>query len=246
MFGIDDAILGGIGLLGGLFGNRPKTYTTTQHQTGQTNQTSDTYNQSNFYRKSLPQFTENQWDFRNNIIGNANALLGLPTPQRTSPEFLNAYSANALRNINSGIDASRNNLLANLRQRGLAGSSMGAYASMQGDQDRIRQINDVINNIPLLQRQINMEDDANINNILAQRLGSATGAFSAIPYGQEQEGYDYGHQTQLSELKSLMDSITRQQQPGNMLGGMFGSLGSILGGLWGLRGGGGSGSGYPS
>ena len=100
---------------------------------------------------------------------------------------------------------------------GLTGSPVGAAAIAQNEANRIAQGNQFMMNLPVLLDQINRE-----------RMGESAKFFRSLPTGTRRIG------TTRSTGAGTTTGIGTTTQPGNVLGGLFGSLGTALAGLYGM------------
>lgn len=211
------AIMGGLGALSGLFGNRKKQQEQYQKQTGSFNETSSS--------TTTPTYDPQALDFRNFLMGNAQNRLRVPM---SDPRQLAANVTNeGVQNVNN-IGRLQQTMLENtLRQRGLSNSNMGASAIANFDANRMMQIGGLLNQQPMLSRQFAQEND----NLLNQRQQLAQNLFNMIPYGQSMTGNRSGTNEQITQ-----GTVT---QPGNMLGGALGGLfqgiAPFLGSIWGQQ-----------
>lgn len=214
----------GSSLLGGLLGNRNQTQTQRSNQGYYGQQNATNYNRYSNTNRVTPELDPLAWDFRNEMIGSARDLLKLPTPERTGEGWFNAYQSNAANTINRNAQLNSQMLGNKLAASGFGNSALGAYTNQLSDAERVRQLGDLQANMPMLRRQVGMEDTSFINDILAGRLGAAGTAFSRVPVGQysEQSGDQFGTTSQ--ENKGHQQSFQEMTMPGNMAGGGFMSL----------------------
>lgn len=138
-------------------------------------------------------------------------------------DFWGGYRRQGITDINrqSGLN---DEVIANiLASRGLGRSSIGGTSLVSNQLNRANQISNLNNQIPLL------ADARRRQNLL-----DASGFFGALPVAQSVTG----------ENTRTGRSTVTQTDPGNMMGGLFGSLGTTLAGLFGAGAfGGGSGGG---
>lgn len=212
------ALIAGLGALGGLFGNRSQTQRTTQNT-----QFNNQSNQQTGYAgaaSSNPLLNPAAQGLLNPIAANYLNLLG-------QDQDLSGYKAGALGDINQTSNIRKQALENNLAQRGVTGSA-AASALNQNENSRFSDITKLNQQLPLLQLQL-----------MLQKLQGAGGFFSQIPTGiyNEQYGSGFGN-TQNQGTQNMQGTGV---QPGNQAGGLFGSLGSILAGLYGSGAFGGSG-----
>lgn len=225
---ITTSIMLGSSLLGGLLGNRKQTQTQRSNQGYYGQQNATNYNRYLNTNRVTPELDPLAWDFRNEMIGSARDLLKLPTPERTGEGWFNAYQSNAANQINRNAQLNSQILGNRLAAAGFGNSALGAYTNQLSDAQRVQQLGDLQANMPMLRRQIGMEDTSFINDILSNRLGAAGTAFSRVPVGQysEQAGDQFG--TTSSENKGHQQSFQESTIPGNMAGGGFMSLFNAL------------------
>lgn len=127
---------------------------------------------------------------------------------RFNEDMFQGYSNEGLRQINQGNDITSRALENILASRGLSNTSAGVSSQVQNQINRGNQQASFLNSIPLLRDQRQQQ------NILG-----AGQFFSSLPYATHQTG--------------TQRSTGTATQPGNALGGMFGSLGTTLAGLYG-------------
>jgi len=145
--------------------------------------------------------------------------MGLDKAGGGTGDYLKGYEAQGMDQINRTHDAIAGNLENMLTGRGLSTSPIAGQVDIQRELARGSDIGNFQANLPLVGRQLEQQDFGNIMAILGQR-----------PIGSQTSGTTQG-------------SITT---PGNMAGGAFGDIGSMLGWLLGKgKLGGGSSSGGP-
>jgi len=127
---------------------------------------------------------------------------------RQNEDVYQGYTNEGIKQINQGSDITSRAIDNLLSARGLSGSSAGAASQISNQMNRGNQQASFLNSIPLLRDQRQQ-----------QNLLQGGQFFSSLPYAQ--------HQTGTTTQKGTVT------QPGNMLGGMLGSLGTTLGGLYG-------------
>lgn len=178
----------GASLLGGLFG---KNQSQTQTQT------------------TTPNLSPTQQALSNSILGAGQNMLTSSQPSLTG------YASSAIQGNNQQNANQMSALRRTLAARGLTSSPMATSATTALRMSGANQNQQVINQLPLLQRQL-----------LQQSLGSAIDAFRSSPYGQTSTGNMQGN-TNLGV--------------GGSIGSGLGTFGSIASGM-GLQGFGGSNS----
>lgn len=216
------AVIAGLGALGGIFGNRDKTI----KQQQQTNQQQSQQQNQQYANTSyiLPEYDALTGGLRGNL---ANMYL---QRAQSVPDFMRNYQAQGLENINQSSDALRSNLSSILASRGLSYSPAAATAETGLEGGRISQQLGFQNQLPLVQDQLQQ-----------QRLGDLSNFFARLPVGQTggAAGTSLGDFTGTSSGTSTGTTSI----PGNMLGGGFGGISSILAYLYGKGGFGGFGGG---
>ena len=127
---------------------------------------------------------------------------------------LSGYQAGAIGDINQTSDIKRKAMEQMLAARGIQGP---AAANTLGnvENQRFSNITQLNQQLPLLQSQLSQ-----------QALTSGQGLFGAMPYGSSQQQNTTNEQRAVNTTKN----------PGNMLGGLFSSLGPILAQLYGSGG----------
>lgn len=214
------AILAGTSALGGLLGNRPRNVTTRNYSNSQTDTS---------YDKNVNYFTEAYnninydpllQNYRDTLLNSSLSLL--------QPGSADEYAKGVVQQNVAGINNRArlaNALFTNqMASRGLMNSPQ-ALAAMNrvNEENRISQLIQNSNLYPILQRQANLEN-----------LQLGTGIFSAIPKATSTNTWQGGGEWGGSSTKSTSESIGNQTMAGNMLGGLFGSLGSVLSFLAGI------------
>lgn len=195
--------LGLLGGLGGLFGNRPKTYTT--DQTGSSTGTTDASQYQDFY--SNPTYDPYSDALRRGMIQNTLNYM------QTDPD-LTGYTAQGLQQINQSGSALKQSIADTLASRGLSYSPIAGSALTSADINRVQQGNQFINQIPLLRQQLQQ-----------QKMSDIVNTFRALPYGTSGSsvGRNLGTQSQnFSQHGTSTD-------PGNQTGGFLAGLGGGLG-----------------
>lgn len=195
-------IIGALGsVLGGLFGNRSPTTTTnfnnTSNQSGSSTSNSTGYN--------TPSLTGGQQSLENLLNSTVfNSLLPGNQPD------LSGYASNAAQNINQGANANDQLLKQTLAARGLSYSPIAANALTQSNTNRIGQLTQLKNSLPLLSEQL-----------LQNRLQNAVNVFRSNPFGST-----FGQSGQNNFQQTGTNSGTQTTTgPSNMLGGLFGGIG---------------------
>lgn len=166
-------ITSGISALSGLFGGRKQT--ANNQQTNNSTSTS----------------TPNLTPFQNMI----QTILGQKAVDNLDKDTdLSGYAASGLREINSGAEIAKKVAANNVAARGLSYSPAGFNPLQVIDSNRVAEGTDLINRLPLLQKQLNQQDLATLANI-----------FQVMPKASTQTTNQTG--------TSLVEN------PGNMAGG---------------------------
>lgn len=165
----------------------------------------DSTQSGSFDTSSSPLYDPTTLGVRDNILAR------LLSRNEAVPDFTKEYELGGLENINTGNESLMRNVDRILTQRGLNRSPVGANASLQGMINKLNQGVQFRNTLPLLQRDIETNE-----------LDRLTNFFSGLPVGQRTSGTSTG------------TSSGTQEQPGNVLGGLFGGGSSLLGLLYGL------------
>ena len=209
------AITAGVGLVRGLFGNKNK-----QQQQSQT-----TYNITDRNQGSVtPTYDPFAGEFRNQLIQNASnrSLQPLANPNQLAQTVANQQ----LQTLGQTGTAQTNLLNSVLRSRGLNNSPMAASALAQQGAGRITESGNILNSIPLLQRQFAQENEG----VLNQRQQLAQSLFNMIPYGQ----YTDMTSTRTGDTKTLGTATSTQGGGlGGALGGAMDAFSPVLGRLYG-------------
>lgn len=163
MFGWDDAALLGASALGGIFGNRKKTQTTTTTLSPEAQRMND-------------------------------LIMPLIQQRLSSGADLSGYKTQGITDINKTYGNAQTALNANLTARGLSDSPAAVGANTNLQVGRAGNIAQLVNSLPMLQRQM--------------------------------QGDDLGLANQFSALQPRTTTTTGN---GNMAGGAFGDVASMLG-----------------
>ena len=152
-----------------------------------------------------------------------NAILGSGTQQLTSaPADLSGIQSQMLQNTNTGYNSADQVLRQTLAARGLSYSPLAGAAESSLGTQRIGAGINVLNQMPLLREQL-----------YQQRLQNALNAFRGIPFATRgTTNFNQGG-------NQYMTGVSTQTNPGGMLGGLFGNLGSTAPMFGDLFGGGG-------
>jgi hypothetical protein len=210
------AIISGISALGGLLGNRSqkqRSYqTSSEHTDSSFNQSQNLFSE----QTSGIRYDPYLYSLRQGLIDTANRGL------QGSGDFANAFVQQQIANANKKANLANAMFSSQLASRGLAGSTMATAAAQRvNEENRVNAILEAMNTLPLVQRQADIESSQLANQI-----------FSSIPketFTNSWQGGDiWGGQSSTSNR----EAIGEQTLPGNMAGGLFGSLGSILAFLW--------------
>lgn len=206
------ALIAGVGALGGLLGNRPKTYQQQQQQGF--NQFGNQYQGFSGTGTQTPAYDPLGENLRQALaqmyLGRAGSV----------PEFMRNYEATGLEGINKGAESNRAALNQILAARGLSYSPAAATALGGLESNRIGQGVAFRNQLPLVQDQLQQ-----------QRLADLSGFFSRLPYGTSTT--QTGTSTGTSSTTGSSSGTGTSTDPGNMLGGLTGGLGNLLAFLYG-------------
>jgi hypothetical protein len=128
---------------------------------------------------------------------------------RGDEDFFGGYATEGLNQINQGSNIASQNIENILASRGLGRTTAGASSAVQNQLNRLMQQNSFLNQIPLLRDQRAQSN-----------LVGASGFFNQLPVASRRTGTTTGE--------------TDASTGGNMLGGGFSSLATMLGGLYGV------------
>lgn len=197
-------ILSGISALGGLFGNRKQK----QQQTQQSTQNVDI---TDFIEQfQSPTFDEETLGLRNALISQ------FLNRVNNAPGFGEAYRAAGLQRINQSNNLGRQLLENSLAARGLSSSPVAANAIAQNEANRLMQGSQFLTQAPIT-----------LDQLMQERLLQAGNFFSQLPHGLATTGTTRRTGTTTGNVQG--ETTT----PGNLLGGLFGNLGTTLAGLYG-------------
>ena len=201
--------IAGLSGLAGLFGGRKKTTETTSNADFTQNRTDSNMGWQD--SMSEPMYDPFQLSMRNYLLDQFRNRANTSTDMR-------GYVGQGLAEINRASSLREQGLKAMLSQRGLSRSPMAAGAASQLEGDRYGQTISFMNQVPLLQRQMQMED-----------LNQFANFFKGLPVGQHnfQNFYNQGTQNMTGTEKR----VGTQTDPGNMMAGLFSGLGAGLA-LW--------------
>lgn len=212
------ALIAGASALGGLLGNRKQT--SQQSGSSTTSGMQDfTGTQSNeFSNLSSPVYDPQQLQMRNFLLSQFY--------NRTNPETIKSITEAAINqgvnNYNQEYQGAEQALRGNLAMRGLQYSPAGANAEAQLQNSRIGNIIGLRNQAPLLQNQLQESALTDFSNFLTR-----------LPFGTQSSGSSFGSTSGHQSSTQNTESQGTVTQPGNMLGGLFGGLGSALAALYG-------------
>jgi hypothetical protein len=218
----------GAAALQGVLGNRQQKQQQTSRQNSQSNSNFANYSNNFSNQSSRTEYDPALLGLRGNLISQANEYM--KPASGVSP---NSWAQSVVQQGVSGINsqaALRQRVLQNaLRQRGLGSSVAGAYGAAQGEGDRVSNLINNSNQLPILQRQAELEDSQRQN----QRQQLANQIFSMIPKDTYQEGWQGGSQWGGSETKGTQEGMSESTIPGNPTAGGFSSLASMLASMFG-------------
>lgn len=215
-------ILGGLGGLAGIFGNRPQTTTSNSQSNTSSNQSGQSTTDTGYsnYGTSTPTMSPLGTQISN--------TLGRYYLNRINPNDVNNQTQNittaALQNNNRGSAISKQLAQSTMAARGLGYSPASAVAGNNIDQARIGANVGVVNQSPLIAEQL-----------MQQRLNDANNFFRGLPVGTTtaQVGSQTGNTQSVQSGTSQTDQTGSQTGPGNMTGGGIGGIAGVLGGLYG-------------
>lgn len=202
------AVLTGLSGLAGLFGNKQKQETSGSQTNKQFSTDSSAVNMA-----ELPEYDSYAAQIRNQLLDrfmNMNA----------GDTDLTGYASNALSNINRSGDLKAEALRANLASRGLSYSPMAGRAFSNLESERFGESTNLLNTLPLLQRQMRQEDLNNFSNF-----------FTRLPVGTRRVGDTVSNSSSEGQLNQ-QGTVTGNV--GGGIGGGVGSLATTLAGLFGL------------
>lgn len=196
-----------LGGTSGAFGTPSSSNTKSTGTTGSNITGSTTANQT---ATSTPTLDEAGQTIESQLSPVVRQLLGFPMD-------LSGYTSSGIDQINRNADLQRQSIDAIMASRGLSTSPISATAALIADQNRLNQISDFQNSIPLLR-----------NQLLNTNLSSAISALGATPRGITSSGNTSGSNVEANTGTSSSDSNTTGSTGGG-IGGALGGLGTILG-----------------
>lgn len=220
-------IMSGIGLLGGILGNRGQQQRSSQRSTNQQNTNFNTYNRGFSTSTTNPLHDELQWNTRNEMLGAATR--GLNVPQLNPAQMARSATTQRMWNAGTSGDILRKQLQQAYAGQGINYGALGAAPEMQAQSNVVQQRVQALNEMPFLEEQFR---DINFNR-QQSALQQLISAYASTPKGQESSQDTYNHQTQLGETTGLNNSEMIGQIPGNMAGGGLMGLGQGLGSMFG-------------
>lgn len=199
----------GLSGLAGLFGGRSKTQTMSRNESGTRSGTQT----QNFNTQDMPVYTPEMQTILNAILAQYQNRIKTGTD-------LSGYQTSGLQNINQAADLKRRVMDNMMASRGLSSSPTAGSALGRIESGRIGEQVNFLNQIPLLQRQLQGEDINNYANF-----------FKSLPVGTARTG---------SNTTTSNENYSNQMQgtstdPGNMLAGLFGGVGSGLAATFGRK-----------
>lgn len=223
----------------GMLGNRKSTQT--QQSQSQNHQTSSTdmWNTQNNYNVNRPVWDETSWQARNNLYNQAQGRLNQPLTDPTA--WARSQVNQNIWNIGGAAGLQQKLMQQNLASKGINYSAMGDAPRQAMDAGRIQQLIQARNQLPLLQRQAEMENE----QIAQSRLGQYMQLYGMDPKGSESEQSSTGHQLGYNESRGTQQNWGTQTDPGNIWGGGIQGFGQGLATVFGSRAGGQS-TGSPS
>ena len=238
------AMLAGTSLLGSLFGNKSKKQQQKQYTEQQSQQQSSYNTHTNMFGSGAQRIDYDPllYALRNNLIGTGQDLLTRSRMQDPR-QFAEAVAQqNVAGIVKKGV--LRDKLMENeLARRGLGSSTAGAYAQRVSQGDLVSDLVQNSSTVPILERQAMLENEQleNARRALGMQI------FSSIPKDTSYETWQGGDTWGGSDTTTKSSGYSEGETtiPGNMLGGAFTSLGSILAFLYGQNMLGGNRNGMP-
>ncbi len=219
--------LSGLSALSGLFGNKKskqeQTQNTQQHQYG--SETGVTEGGQDSFNLSQPVYDDDQWNMRQQLM----QMFGAQANKQYQPigNVAESIITPQIQSINRGFAGAQRGAASSLAARGLGHSPISALIDANLNNNRLSQITQAANQGPQIQLELQkMYDDMSRAN-----RNDAGRFFSSLPVGQ----VGIGHNTNRTSMQGSYDrygdtqSQGTQTTPGNMLGGLFGGAGSMLG-----------------
>lgn len=245
--------------LGGLAGAMPQTTSMQGSGSSSTNQSQDSQTAS-----TTTGATNTQLDL-NTLLNTINSIIG-STSQTTTPNLspetqnlisnltsrymslqrpsLTGYTAQQTQNINNNANLQKQALDNIMASRGLATSPVSGTAQAGVEAQRIGNITNLQQSVPLMQNQLDLSN-----------MGAAANFMSMIPHGttttgtstQQQTGQQTGQQSQTGVTNMAQNTGTsahsegasntqqqqqQQQKSGGGIGGLVGGIGGIIASLF--------------
>lgn len=238
-------ILGAVGgALGGLFPQKSTQTTQTQQQGGQASSgSSNVFNQTDVQNYINNLIRSGQTGTQTgattgttapNLSPQAQALISNLTQKymTLAPPSMTGYGAQQTSNINQAADTQEQAINALMASRGLSTSPVAATAQAGIEQNRLNQVTSMLQQLPILQQQMNL-----------QNLAAAGGFAASIPYGQTTAGTSQaasdtsGYQNQTGGSETLGTNNTQSNFANtlmNWLNSLSTTKGSAGGGIGGL------------
>lgn len=189
--------ISGLGALAGIFGNKPqKTTTDSTQKFNSSNNTSASTN---------PVYDPATQALRDSLTSKFTNL--------TNPD-LSGYAAQGINQINNNSDIRTKALQNSLAARGLSYSPVASIAPALSQSQRIGDIGQFQNNLPLIQQQL-----------MLQNLNAAGGYLKGLPIGSESQSAATTEGTQIGH--------SVQTGTGNQVAGGLSGLATSLAGLYG-------------
>lgn len=208
------AIISGVGALAGALSNRPKTTTQTMNQT--TNQSQNQTGVTNVDNSSMPIYDPQQLAMRNFLLQQYYNRLDPARIEGLTQSTIGA-GVNAANNSYAGAEQA---LRASLAGRGLSYSPVAGAGEAQLQQGRVGSIIGTRAQAPLIKNQLESGALSDFGSFL-----------STLPTGT----HNFGTTSSASSgnATSNTQGTGTNTDPGNMLGGAVGGLGSMLAFLYG-------------
>ena len=202
-------VISGISALASLFGGKKKQETTQNY-----NNTTNTNQSQNYSNLSMPTYDGYEGQIKNYLLGNF-------INRAQQDEDVTPWYQQGIKSINSGANMRSRLLSSNLAARGLSSSPMAAYAQRADDSQRIGDIVNLENQMPILKRQLQQESLQNLANF-----------WGKLPVGQTSSGFASSQGTSTSSGTSTGTGTTSSGSP---VGDAIGSFGAGLAGSIGFQ-----------
>lgn len=226
---IPQAIMLGSSLLGGILGNRKQQQTQDQNSSFQNNSRFANYTNNFGNSSNRTEYDPQLLALRGNLISRATQLNDPNYNLQDPTAWARGVVQGNVGGINQQAMLKQRVLRNEMMRKGLSSSPAAAYAMAQGEGDRISNLINNQNLLPVLQRQGALEN----KNIELSQQGLANQIFSMIPKDTYSENWQGGSNWGDQEQTGTSQSHTVGTMPGNMAGGGLNSLASMLAYLFG-------------